>query len=143
MRALKILNTREKETLLKELCERFGLDIRLFSNYVLLEIEDEIWISNRDILSHDLSSLPVESLGILFARKKHQTEFTVNAIQLFCNDAGKNVIDLSAEDALKFISGLPVPIEMPNGPYIVKCGKSALDYGHVRKGILQRNTSKK
>lgn len=146
MRALKIMNAREKESLLRELCEKFSLDRKHFDGYVLMENKDEVWISNKSCLTRDLTSFQVDSVGMLFARKKPEVEMTVNAVQLFCSSAyptdAKNILNLGREDALNFIRGLAVPVEMPDSLYIVTYRKSALDLGHVKKNILSRNKSK-
>jgi NOL1/NOP2/fmu family ribosome biogenesis protein len=137
---LKILSNREKEAVLKGPCAEFGIDALEFAECVLLEGRDEVWISNRDCLASELRDIPVESVGLLFARKKRGIQLTVNAVQLFFNNATKNVITIRREEAPGFIHGVSLPVATRDGSYIIKCGKSALDVGVVRASVLVRKT---
>lgn len=138
MKKLKILGSREKEAALKEPCSMFGIDARQFADCVLLEDRDELWIVRRDCLAYDLRDIPVESVGMLFARKKHGIHLTVNAVQLFFSNATKNTLSLTREEAREFIRGASVRTQLPDGEYLTFWEKSALDLGVVRANTLLR-----
>ena len=141
MQQLKILNTREKENLLKDVCEKFGTDAGQFKELVFMESENEIWVASKQCLMQDLGCFTVDSIGMLFARKNKQIELTVNAVQMFCSKSS-NTLNLGTENALTFIQGLSLTIEKPDGVYIVSCRKNALDLGEVKNHWLKRKSKK-
>jgi len=139
---LKILNTREKEALLEELAERSRVEGKQFKDLVFLESKDEIWVACKQCLMQDFSGFTVESVGMLFARKNKQIELTVNAVQMFYNQTTENTILLDRKESLDFIKALPVAVKKPDGLYIVKHLKNAIDLGCVKKGLLARRNWK-
>lgn len=138
MRNLRILNTRERMRVLDELSSRFGPDRMLFAGCSLMEDDSEIWVIKTSCLKQDLSGLDVESLGMMLARKKPLLEPTVNALQMFSSKTEKNAIQLSRQDALKFIRGLDIDVQKPDGLYVVRHSKNALDLGVVEDKKLRR-----
>ncbi|MFH1125607.1 MAG: hypothetical protein V1703_00645 [Candidatus Altiarchaeota archaeon] len=142
MRALRILNTKERESLLIALSLKYGIDAKQFNGRVFLEDKDEVWVSSRGCLDANMVGFNVDSVGMLFARKKQQLELTVNAVQLFFSGAGKDAITLGREEAVGFINGSGLKVEKGNGLYIVKHMGSVIDLGCVEEGILKRNSGK-
>lgn len=103
-----------------------------------MEDDSEIWVSKTSCLSRDLTGFNVESVGMMFARKKPLLEPTVNALQMFSSKTEKNAIQLSRQDALKFIKSLEINVQKPDGLYVVKHSKNALDLGVVEDKKLRR-----
>ena len=104
--ALKILNTREKKDLFKEINEQYGIEKSILDKYEYLERSDKIWLTTRCALSKDLSDLKMEGIGMLFARRSATLKLTTNAIQLFGKHATKNILELDNADAQNYLRGL-------------------------------------
>jgi len=124
--------------MLNALGESRQLKEELFKDTAFIEDRDEVWISSRECLQRNLDGIKVESVGMLFARKKNKLEMTVNAVQLFCSTI--KAIELTREESMKFIEGEPIATRLQDGEYIAGYGKSALDVGVVKQGPLKRRT---
>ena len=104
--SLKIMNTREKKDLFKEIEAQYGIEKPILDRYEYLERSDKIWLTTRCALSHDLSNLKMEGIGILFARRSATLKLTTNAIQLFAKHATKNILALNQQDTQNYLRGL-------------------------------------
>ena len=104
--SLKILNSREKRDLFKEIKEQYGIEKPILDKYEYLERSDKIWLTTKCALSKDLSNLKMEGIGMLFARRSATLKLTTNAIQLFGKHATKNILELNPRDTQNYLRGL-------------------------------------
>ncbi|KTG30842.1 DUF7122 family protein [Haloferax profundi] len=83
--------------------ERFGLDPETFEHYTFWEKgAGKIWAFPAEMVD----PIQVEGLGmrILRTRQRHWKPST-NAVQRFCRDATKNIIELGPGEAKAFVAG--------------------------------------
>lgn len=99
--------------------DRFGIPSRVFDEYSFWEKgKGKIWIVNGDLDS----PLRVQAIGMRCLRVRQQFwKPTTNAIQRFGGAATKNRIELSSQNAAKFVRGASITGEwdVDNGYVIV------------------------
>ncbi|ELZ81411.1 hypothetical protein C455_04441 [Haloferax larsenii JCM 13917] len=92
-----------REELIDWWVERFDIDPELFEGYTFWEKgAGKIWAFHGEVVD----PIQIEGLGmrILRTRQRHWKPST-NAVQRFCRDATKNVIELSPGEAKAFVAG--------------------------------------
>lgn len=143
--ALKIMNSREKKDLFKEIKEQYGIEKTILKKYEYLERSDKIWLTTRCALSKDLKNLRMEGIGMLFGRRSATLKLTTNAVQLFGKHATRNVLELEEEDAWKYMRGLDISdlshTEL-SGYVVVKYGDDYLGCGLYKEGYLKNQIPK-
>jgi len=83
--------------------QRFEIPPETFSEYTFWEKgKGKIWILHGDVAS----PLRIEALGMKFLRTRQEHwKPTTNAVQRFGREASKNVIELTREQARRFVRG--------------------------------------
>jgi NOL1/NOP2/fmu family ribosome biogenesis protein len=89
--------------------ERFGVDPGEFEGYTFWEKgAGKVWILAADAVS----PLRIEALGMMFLRTRQEHwKPTTEAVQRFGGQATRNVVDLSAARARRFVAGESQEIE--------------------------------
>jgi NOL1/NOP2/fmu family ribosome biogenesis protein len=138
MHGLMILNSREKNRLLKQLCRPYGLNAGLFKELVLLDDGNLIWTTTRECLDEELNSFSIDSIGLPLARKK-DLKPTVHAVQLFYQNASERTVELTRGEAAAFIRGEAVKTDSSlKGLVLVKHTGDAIDLGLMEEDLLER-----
>jgi len=100
---LRIMNSREKKKLAKELREEYGVKDTLFDGRELLQSNGDAWITTRECLQQNLEGLKIDSIGLQAIRGDTPT---VHGVQLLFNTA--ELTELSEEEARRFTDGEPL-----------------------------------
>lgn len=131
MQNLKILNKKEIRNILNRLEEHFGIK-KIELDYGFLEDrEGKLFLISKDLSKVDTNELRINSLGLYFARTWGGIRLSIEGSQMVGNKATKNVIEVSKEDAAKWMNGEDLEIKADvrdfvivkhNGDYL-GCGK--------------------
>jgi NOL1/NOP2/fmu family ribosome biogenesis protein len=110
---MKILNREEVEQIEEIVEKNYGIKIDLNQFLVLKTFEDKIWLTTKDILNLDLSTLPINSIGMNFGKLKRNDKInlTVEGSQMVGINANKNIVFLNKENYEKFMGGSNVKPE--------------------------------
>ena len=89
--------------------ERFGVPPATFEGYSFWEKgAGKIWV----VRGEHASPIRIEALGMTFLRTRQEHwKPTTNAVQRFGRAATKNVVDLTPEQAARFVAGEDQPVE--------------------------------
>lgn len=138
---LKILNSREKKKLFKELSEHFG-DIDKLDYVFLMNKKGKIFIINKEIEKLDLDKLRINNLGMYFAKKEdYGIRLSIEGAQLI--NATKNVIEVSPEQADKWMRGEDFEFEGDSkGFVIIKSKDEIFGCGMHKNGIVRNMVAK-
>jgi hypothetical protein len=102
----RILNSRGKRKLGRELAAGYGVDERLFDDYELIQSGGDVWVASRMCLTIELEGLNVESVGLQVLRDGAPT---IHGVQLLFKTA--DLTELNEGQAKDFIGHKPVTKE--------------------------------
>ncbi len=133
-----------KRKVLEYLETRFGIPPEVFDTYTLLD-EGDIWVTSPEV-----PHLPIRTYkrrGIRLARvfKDGKVKLTTAGIQLFGRFATRNVVDLTAEEAMAYAEGKDVRGEFPHlepGQVIVRYRGHCLGSALYQPGRLKNQLPK-
>jgi len=134
------LSPYEKKHLLEWMHETFGINIKKLGNLVLSRHGKDIWMSTPQTLE---PSIPhITRVGMRLVRKDQQGyKLTTPAIQLLGAHATKRVIEISHQEAERFIRGedliLPDHPAIPQGQVIVRIQGRPLGSGLWKNNRLK------
>jgi NOL1/NOP2/fmu family ribosome biogenesis protein len=133
IKKMKVLGKDEVEAVENIVEKNYGARIDLKQFLVLKTFEEKIWLATKELVSLDLSKLPVNSVGMNFGKLKRNDKInlTIEGSQIVGVKATKNVVLLNEENAVKFMQGSDVkPQQEINCDYhnfaIVKSGEDIL-----------------
>jgi NOL1/NOP2/fmu family ribosome biogenesis protein len=142
----------EKEKVLQDLEERFGIDKMFFNSFSFALKGNKIWIFKSSVLNKNLDGLRIESAGIplvrYFSKKKkdmNNLKPTTEALQIFGKLAEKNLIVLNDQERDKYIQGLDIekkPEGVTNGFVIITCKEGPLGCGLYKNGFIKNQIPK-
>jgi NOL1/NOP2/fmu family ribosome biogenesis protein len=124
--------------LFDELTRRFGFPERLFRDWALVDHEDDVFITTPEV--EEFSRVRPVRKGIRLVRVfRHGIKPTTNAMQIFGRYATRNVIELTGEQASKFVQGedLEIAADVNEDFVIVQHEGFTLGVGLYRHGILK------
>jgi NOL1/NOP2/fmu family ribosome biogenesis protein len=133
---MSILNSKEKKDFYAKLKEQWGIDFST-QHGLLKNSEEKIYVMNSSISTVDVGKLRINSLGLYIAEWKNSLRLSIEGSQLLGSLAKKNIIEISKDDAGRWLMGEDLNTsENIKGYAIVKCGKDYLGSGHVKYGII-------
>ena len=96
---------------------RFGIPLSAFSDYVFFQKAHSVWASNDAFLPR----LSYEAIGMRIMKLKDRPwKPTTSALQVFGQDATKNLIHLDSTGARTFMEGKTLAIDSDSEPgYVV------------------------
>lgn len=104
MQNLKILNSKEKKLLFKEIEEQFKTS-ELDLNYILLKNnEGKIFLLSNYFKNLDTKNLRINSLGLYFANISKDIRLTIEGSQLIGKKA-KNVLEINDKQLKEWLKG--------------------------------------
>ena len=132
MQKLKILNSKEKKNLSKKISEQFNCKFK-FNYEVFMNPKNKIFILNKDVSKINLEKLRVNSLGLYFGVKyDNEIRLSIEGSEIIGKIAKKNVLDLSNEDAKKWLAGQDFEVKSElNGFVIIKNNNDFLGCGKI------------
>ncbi len=130
----------QKEEIFSYLEERFGLKRELFDGFEFLEeSKGRVFMATKEAAYMAKVVTPV-TLGLLFCRINGSIKISGNITQLFGKHATKSIVQLTEDQAKKFIEGEDLKIESPdcgNGYVIVKYKDYSLGVGLLKEGEIK------
>ncbi len=140
MQKLKVLNSREKKALYKQLEEQFGVTEKL--PYLFLEnTKDKIFLLSPDFANLNVNNLNVNNKGLYFAKKERDgLRLSIEGAQLI--KPKKNIISLNDKESHLWMMGKDVPMEGHKGYVIVKFNNDILGCGILKNNILRNMVPK-
>lgn len=134
MKRLKLEERREVEDYFEK---RFGISKKIFTGYCFYSGgKGKIYLGMGVP-----ENLDVISAGIIIARKGKSIKPTTNFIQIFGNHATRNIIKLSVEDAIRYIKGEDLKVEVKpdisDGYVILKYSGFPLGCGLLKNGKIK------
>ncbi|QER41605.1 hypothetical protein F1847_02170 [Thermodesulfobacterium sp. TA1] len=129
----------EKKEILTYLEERFGLLPELFEDYEILKGVSNFWLFPKTSYLNFLTSLEVQTVGLLFLRKVSSYLKPTSAfLQRFGDLATKNVVTLSSEiiEKLKERKKVEIDLDLSPGYVILRDEKWVLGCGLYLPGKL-------
>ncbi|MFC7166460.1 DUF7122 family protein [Halospeciosus flavus] len=128
-----------REAVVEWWVDRFGVDSETFDDYTFWEKgSGSVWAFHDDVPA----PIEVESLGmrILRTRQEHWKP-TTDAVQRFCRDATKNVVELSREAAARFVAGEEIESEWDGDwGYLVAAHELAGEVEPIGVGLFTYGT---
>ena len=135
----KILDKNQREAILSDLEERFGLDQNIFEPFLLFEAtKGRIFITSK--IPHESLNYYIQTLGQLFCRLDATVKPSTNMIQIFGKHATKNVLELEKKDAQNAITGFDLEIKesaCSDGYVILKYKNFFLGCGLLKDGKVK------
>ena len=128
MEKLKILNKKETEDILGLIKEQWDADMPIQYVY-LMNTQDRIYVTSRDVFNLDLDKLKINSVGMYFGEilKGNQLRLSIEGSQLAGPLSKKDVVDLDDEEARKWLRGLDLDIQLESkGFVLVRHGRDFL-----------------
>ena len=133
---LKILNSKEKKAILKQLEEQYG---KFETDLVfLMNTKNNIYLSNKDFANIDLEKLRINSMGMYFGEQmRDYVRLSIEGSQLVGKTAKKNVVEVTEEEAKRLMNGQDLEKECDVfGFVIVKCKNDFLGSGMYKEGKI-------
>ena len=120
MQNLKILNSKEKKSLLKQIQEKFKTS-KLDLNYIFLKNnEGKVFLLSNYFKNLDTKNLRINSLGLYFANISKDVRLTIEGSQLIGNKA-KNILEINDKQLKEWLKGYDIEIDKKlNGFVIIK-----------------------
>ena len=120
MQDLKILNSKEKKILLKQIQEKFKTS-KLDLNYIFLKNnEGKVFLLSNYFKNLDTKNLRINSLGLYFANISKDVRLTIEGSQLIGNKA-KNILEINDKQLKEWLKGYDIEIDKKlNGFVIIK-----------------------
>ena len=143
MQNIKILNSKEIKKVIELVSDQWECDIEL--DYVFLQNnKDRIFIVNKEISGLDLSKLRINSLGLYFGEiNMTELRLSIEGSQIVGPHAKKNVLELSDEEARKWMKGEDLEKEIDaKGFLIIKHGDDYLGCGKAKDKKIFNYVSK-
>ena len=135
-----VLTEDEKKKIEELLADQYGIADGLKNYIVIASGENRIRITHREVLEFSWKLKKVVNMGLYIAKlSENELSLSIEGTQLFSSMIKKNIIDLSLDDAEKWMRGEALKIDAPlSSRYIVvKCGDIFLGTGRVgRDGLL-------
>lgn len=143
LQGMSILNSKEKKEIFSKIREQWGADFRT-EHGLLKNSEDKIYLMNNLISAIDTSALRINSLGLYIAEwKKNSLRLSVEGSQLLGPLAARNVVEISREEAGKWLMGEDIQKECSaKGFVIIRCGDDFLGSGHYKEGTIMNFVGK-
>ena len=139
MQQLRILNTKERKELVRELEVGYDADLSILMEYQILKGDGKYFIVTRECLEQDLEGLRIDSIGLRLAtEEKGKPKPTVHAVQLFYQKARKTIA-LDEQQTKEFIKNQEIPTEKPDGQYIITYNNHPIDASQVKNKKLKRS----
>ena len=134
----KKLSRKEKESMLSYVRERFGLDKSVLKGLALFKTQRKIYITTQDCLNDPLFGR-AETAGLAFLRPNKVLKPTTDFLQVFGKHATKNYVELSKEDAERFMRGeeLDAREELNQGYIIIRYKGHILGCASFKEGTLK------
>ena len=143
----KRLYGKEREEALSFFCERFSLSRDLFSELGLFQTERKIYAGTNVSLQDSLFP-SAETAGLAFLRPNGVLKPTTDFLQLVGKHARKNFIELSRDDAVRYIQGedidlsKKIPENVAAGYVIVKYKGYILGCANFKEGNMKNQLPK-
>src|SRR3989338_945523 len=137
MEHLKILNSKEKKSILKQLESQYQSQLEL--PYVfLMNTEQKIFLMSQDVAKIKLEDLRVNSLGVYFGKQeKDGIRLSIEGSQLVGPYAKKNILEVQEEAMMQWFKGAELPsFENIPGYVILKHGVDFLGCGKAKDGKI-------
>ena len=137
---------KEREEALSYFCERFGLSKDIFSELGLFQTERKIYVLTNAGL-HDHLFPSSETAGLAFLRPNGVFKPTTDFLQLVGKLARKNFVELSREDAERYIHGEDLDLSkkevaLDPGYVIVKYKGYVLGCANFKEGNMKNQLPK-
>lgn len=120
---------------------RFGIERKVFSQYVISGDEKWLFITSRP--AADFAQLRAVRRGLKFALVyRDLVKLSTAAVQIFGRHASKNVLELDCDQMRRFVSGGTIeiaydPADVEEGPVIVKHQGWPIGLGIYRAGRVK------
>ncbi len=143
----KKLSKQEKEEVINYFCERFGLSKDIFAELGIFRTERKIYVVTNACLQ-DPMFLESETAGLAFLRPNSVLKPTTDFLQLVGEHAKKNFIELSQDEAMRYIHGEDLDLsnkkldEVEPGYVIMKYKGYILGCANFKGGNLKNQLPK-
>ena len=134
---LKILNKKAIKEILALIKNQWGASIDL--DYAFLrDGKDRIYIVNKEFVEVPLDKLKINKIGLYFGQLAHnELRLSIEGSQLIGEKAKKNVLEVSREQARKWLRGEDLKTkEDVKGFVLIKHGNDFLGTGKFKQGEI-------
>ncbi len=119
---LQILNKQEKQEILTELEEQFG--IKEIPGIIVKRGEERLFLFQGSFDEEKIklleSAVPIERVGIYFAKiQEGRIRLSIDGVQLFKNQITKNIFEIDKEQAEKWMHGSELDIPTGKRDFII------------------------
>lgn len=138
MPELKILNNKEIKEILKLIESQWGAKLKLDYGF-LKNNKGRVFLISRDISEIDISKLRLNSVGMYFCEIDNKgIRLSIEGSQIVGTKAAKNVVELSEEEAKRWLKGEDLEKECKdcNGFVILRHNKDFLGTGKYANGRI-------
>ncbi|MBI2650957.1 hypothetical protein HYX01_00615 [Candidatus Woesearchaeota archaeon] len=134
---LKVLNSKEIKEVFKLIERQWGAKLKL--DYCFLKNQkNRVFIVNKDISMVDFSKLRINSVGMYFCEiDKLGIRLSIEGSQIIGTKAAKNIIEISDEEAKKWLKGEDLEVTGDySGFLIIKNKNDFLGTGKYSNGRI-------
>lgn len=100
---LKLISSKEKKSLLKQLEEQFNFSEKLDYSFFINQ-DKKIFIFNKSA-EIDFSKIKVNSLGLYFANVENEIRLTIEGSQIIGPMSGKNILEVDEDQLQNWVHG--------------------------------------
>jgi len=137
---LKFLNKKQSKEIIDKLKQQYNIkDLKL--DYIfMINNDNKIYITNKDIAKLDTSNLRIDSIGLYFAAidNSKRIRLTIEGSQLIGKKANINILELTKKQATEWIKGLDISTDKELKGYVIIKYKSYF----LGSGFYSDNTIK-
>ena len=137
MQRLHILNTKEKKTFLEKVRGQWGSTFD--ASLVFMKSErGKYYLMHPDVSSVSLECLRINNMGVYVAEERNGFfRLSIEGSQLIGSSSTQNVIDISSEEAGRWLMGEDLEKESDaKGFVLIRCGKDFYGCGKPSQGKI-------
>lgn len=139
-------NDRERHRILAYLEERFGIEKRIFDDFLIFRKKSTWWLLRDTPLISKAAQLKIREVGLKAFQKVGQfVKPTTRFIQAFGYRASRGILEIDEEDLKKILNGGNIPGEtgVDNGYVIISVHGNILGLGLIINGMVRSQIPKK
>jgi NOL1/NOP2/fmu family ribosome biogenesis protein len=140
MQKLKVLNSRERKNIYKQLFDQFGHESE-FDVIFLLNSQKKVYLMSKEYIDLDITHLRINNKAMYFGKLEHDgLRLSIDGSQML--KPTKNIIELDEANLIKWMQGEDILFDGEDGYYLVKHGGDIFGCGSLRFNNLRNMVPK-
>jgi NOL1/NOP2/fmu family ribosome biogenesis protein len=119
MKNISVLNRKDKKRFLELLKKQFDFKEKMDYSF-LTNNKNKIFIINKDIANIELNNIRINSMGLYIAEmSNNEVRLSIEGSQIIGPKSGKNIIELTKEQAREWIKGKDIEISSEKNKFVI------------------------